>query len=102
MHLSELPAAEHISKQAQSPSGVFLLELMLQGKMCSLSLELWAWFPQLNPFTDRRGSYHGDMAMHLHEDCLPTRQLSVSKTWVVLLLLLWYLSDSVSSSIKCE
>lgn len=54
----ELPVAEvsACSKQAQSPRRVSLRELMLQGNECSLSLELWAQFPQLNPFTSRRDS----------------------------------------------
>lgn len=31
----------------------------------------------------------GDMAIHLHKDCLPTHWLLVCKTWAVSLFLLW-------------
>jgi len=100
LHLSELPAAETLSKQTQIPRGLLLPELMLQGKKCGLSLELWAQFPQLDPFTNS-----GDSVLSWWHGHASTQGLSASfmyKTWAVLLLLLWYLSDSVSSSVECE
>lgn len=84
LHLSELPVAEVsvCSKQAWSLTRVLLCELILQGEKCSLSVLFWDQFPQLNPF-------HGDMAIHLHEDSLPAHQFLVCKTWAIFLLLLW-------------
>lgn len=55
-HLSELSVAgiSACSTQAQRPWRVLVCELMLQGKKCSLSFELWAQFPHISPFTDQR------------------------------------------------
>lgn len=98
LHLGELPGAEHIclprADRHRTPGDCCCFN------RSSSSLKPQAIFPQLNPFTKVGQCYIMVIWQYIFMRTLPASQLLVPKTCVVLLDLLWHLSDSVSSSVE--